>query len=152
MDDEGFNHPVLGKFELDSENGWIGRSGPGADFFDLYVMRPDGYVEDGPPADHVERLAAAMAGLDALKFRAVAEICAARQSRLNWRAGPPPDQWSITEARIDADGALWLSLHEYETDEYSLWLVKPGEGEPWPVRRRSYVAYNGAPSEAGDPV
>lgn len=143
----------MNDFRTDSEHGWIGRSGPGPDFFDLYVMRLEGDESDDPPASALAKLTEAASQIDLLKAQAVAAICAARQARLNWRAGPPLVEWAMVEARIDTAGDLWLSLHEYETDEYSLWMVRAqGPTETWPVRRRPYIPWNGSPGDAGVPV
>lgn len=142
-----FEHPVLGVFRPQGDDGWLGRSDPGPDFYDLFVMRAG---EDEAPAEAaLALLARAAADIGALKARAVEAVCAARQARLNWRAGPPLEAWSITELRVDAASALWLTLHEYETDEYSRWLVcLGGPGAPV-VRRIPALALSAPPAEAG---
>jgi len=146
MDD--LEHPVLGVFKPQGEEGWIGRSSPGADFFDLFVMRCDD--EQTPRAAALATIVEAVARMGKLKGEAVEVVCAARESRLGWRRGPPADQWSVVEMRIDVGGALWLMLHEYETDEYSRWMVKPGANPV--VRRIPALALYGAPDDAGERV
>lgn len=148
-DDDYFGHPALGVFKRDGEDGWLGRSDPGPNFFDLYVMRPAGHESDIPPAAALATLEQAFPTIAAVKADAVARVIAARTARLNWRDGPPVDQWSIVEARTDRDGVLWLNLHEYETDEYSRWLVRMNDGA---VRRIRAIPVQGPPAEAGEPV
>lgn len=142
MDD--VEHQALGVFKPVNDEGWLGRSGPGADFYDLFVMRRSD--EDAPSARALNQLADAVAQMGALKARAVDIICAARIGRLGWREGPPADEWSIIEARIDAGSALWLMLGD-ETDEYVRWLVRlTGDAV---VRKIPALALQGAPDEAG---
>jgi len=145
---EDFEHPVLGAFRTDGALGWLGRSAPGADFFDLYVMRPSAGESDTPPASALGALEHVVREAETLKASSVAAVCAARQAALNWRAGPPVEAWSIVEARVDQDGALWLTLHEYETDEYSRWLVRVDAAAP-EVRRIPALALEGRLDAAG---
>ena len=145
---EGFEHPVLGAFRTDGVWGWLGRSAPGTDFFDLYVMRPSAGESDTPPASALAALERVVSAAEALKASSVAAVCTARQAALNWRAGPPLEAWSIVEARVDQNGALWLTLHEYETDEYSRWLVRVDAAAP-EVRRIPALALEGRPDAAG---
>jgi hypothetical protein len=141
---EDFRHPTLGLFKAQDEDGWLGRSGPGADFYDLYVMRAG--TSETPPEASLVALARAVSEMAALKPRVVAQICAAREARLNWRAGPAAEAWSLIEARTDASGALWLMLAEDETDEYSRWLVRVDDGQ---VRKLPALALRGSPDVAG---
>ena len=126
------------------------------DRHDLAIM-PDGNVDtselwsDDPPSpgaiDHLMRFEARV---DELKAVAIAAVCEARQARLNWKAGPSADQWSLLELRLDAGDAVWLTLHEYETDEYSKWLVRLDiDGRPVEVRRAPAIPLQGAPGDAG---
>ncbi|GAM97262.1 hypothetical protein U91I_00887 [alpha proteobacterium U9-1i] len=146
-------HPALGLLKLHYEMGWIGRSDPGPDFFDLVIMFPSSVdAFDDPPLPTAEAFAALehlMRDIDAIKATAVNAVCAAREARLNWRAGPVVEAWSIVEARIDREGALWLGLHEYETDEYSRWLVRLSGRQPIQVRRTAALEMRGDPSEEG---
>jgi hypothetical protein len=149
MDDDEIDHPVLGLLRR-RDGVWLGRSDPGPDFHDLVIVPPAAGAWDPPPASALEKLAQAQDDIDTLKDAAVSAICAARQARLNWRAGPPVADWSIIEARIDPAGALWLTLNEYETDEYSAWAVLlDASGAASAIRRRPFTPYNGAPGDAG---
>lgn len=132
------------------QNGsWIGRGALPGDFYDLAVTGGNGWEEE-PPADAVARLERAQASMATLFAGAVRATCEARQAVLGWKAGPPGEQWSLTEMRVTATGALWLSIHEYETDEYSLWMVRfDDDDRPMSVRRRPWVPIDGEPSEAG---
>ncbi|MES2988908.1 MAG: hypothetical protein V4808_13460, partial [Pseudomonadota bacterium] len=104
------------------ENGsWVGRGELPGDFYDLAVSGADDW-EDEPSADAVARLVGA--DVQALFAEAVRATCEAREAALMWKAGPPLADWSLAEMRMTAAGALWLSIHEYETDEYSLWMVR----------------------------
>lgn len=150
IDEDAFEHERLGVLRRVFGQGWQGRSDPGPNFFDLFIMTPpDTY--DGPPHDQaIAALNSAFDRIDVLKRLGVDAVCAARQASLNWKVGPPIEAWSIVELRIDLESAVWLSLHEYETDEYSGWLVKFAEdGEPQTVRRIPALAFQGDPNEAG---
>lgn len=133
------------------QNGsWIGRGELPGDFYDLAVTGGDGWDEE-PPAEAVTRLRGA--DVEALFCAAVLATCAARQTVLDWKAGPSREDWSLVEMRITAAGALWLSVHEYETDEYSLWMVRfDDEDRAIAVRRRPWVPVEGDPTTAGSPV
>ena len=47
----------------------------------------------------------------------------ARTTSLNWKPGPDLSEWSLLEIMIDEELFPWVILHEYETDEYSVWAV-----------------------------
>ena len=149
-------HPTLGRLTLHFERGWLGRGGVGPDAFDFVIMFPRGVDEfDHPPLPAPGALASLerlMCGIAVIKARAVHAVCAARDARLNWRAGPPVEAWSIVEARIDRDGILWLNLHEYETDEYSRWLASFSDDDVSQVRRVPAFDLRDSPGEAGNLV
>ncbi len=145
-------HPALGVLRLHFEHGWLGQA-VGADLRIMFPHSVDAFDVPPPPADiALATLADAVRAADALRASAVDTVCAAREARLNWRAGPPVEAWSITELCIDRDGALWLALHEYETDEYSRWLVRVDRDVIAEVRRAPAIENYGAPGEAGVPV
>ncbi|MEI9928005.1 MAG: hypothetical protein WDN44_10360 [Sphingomonas sp.] len=114
-------------------------------------MRSDARDPDeGPPAAAVARLGRADAAMPSLFAAAVRRVCAARREALGWREGPPIEDWSLDEARIDRAGGLWLTVHEYETDEASAWMVALDESDrPTAVRRRADTRLTGDPGEAG---
>jgi hypothetical protein len=147
MDD--IEHPTLGVLKLHFERGWLGKCADA----DMRIMFPRSVDEfdDPPPPDEgaLAMLADAVQNVQPLKAQAVGAICAARQARLNWRPGPAAEAWSVTELCIDRDGALWVALHEYETDEYSRWLVRVDRDAIAEVRRAPAVENYGAPGEAG---
>lgn len=124
----------LHRFRM-TDDAWVGRSEPSPDFHDLAIERVDMF-EEFPPLETLQRIVASVVAAPGMKLDAVAAICAARQAKLNWRAGPAADKWSIVEARIDGSGAFWMTLHEYETDEYSYWPVRfDAAGKPELVLR-----------------
>ena len=140
MDD--LEHQALGRFRREGA-GWLGRSDPSASFYDLFIMAD----EDAPPSTQaLNTLTQAVADMPALKARAAEAICAARTARLNWRAGPNVDAWSIIEARLDRAGELWLTLAD-DNDEYSRWLVHMAA--TLDVRRIPALALEGDPDQAG---
>jgi hypothetical protein len=146
---DDFDHVELGLFRADwNDNGWRGRGGKAAETCDLFVMEP-GDARPTPSEAALERLTGAVRTIAALKAAAVERVCAARQARLNWREGPAVEAWSVVELRIDRAGALWLTLHEYETDEYSRWLVAMHGDD---VRRIPALALKGDPTDAGELV
>lgn len=146
---EDYEHPTLGVFRGQGDEGWLGRSDASAAFFDLFVMQPESRQDETAPAHAFVILEAAVRDIHCLRALAVAAICAARQARLGWRDGPPLEAWQLIEVRIDGSGALWLTLHEYETDEYSNWLVGADSAGAPIVRRIPALALKGAPSAAG---
>lgn len=96
------------------------------------------------------RLAAAHARVETLFAAAVRVVCEARLAALGWRDGPPLADWSLVEMRLAADDRLWVSVHEYETDEYSLWMAAFDDAwQTGEVRRRPWVPVEGDPVAAG---
>lgn len=152
MRDE-IDHPTLGLLTLHFERGWIGQIGAGPDRFDLVIMFPSSVGEFdnplSPSTDALSSLEDLLRSIGATKARAVNAVCAAREARLNWRTGPAVEAWSVVEACIDRDGGLWLNLHEYETDEYSRWLVRLDGQDVSQVRRVPALDLRDAPGAAG---
>jgi hypothetical protein len=130
---------------------WVKRSEGDGSGCDLAVASEPGQFlydepDEAPPPDAVDALRRAHGQLRDLKSAAVSAICEARQARLRWRAGPPAEDWSVLELHLDASRAIWAVLHEYETDEYSIWLVRFDEGlNPVEVRRAPFVAQEPSP-------
>lgn len=132
------------------QNGsWVGRGALPGDFYDLAVTGGDGW-DDAPPPEAVARLEAAHARVETLFAAAVRAVCEARRAALGWRDGPPLADWSLVEMRLAADDRLWVSVHEYETDEYSLWMAAFDDAwQTGEVRRRPWVPVEGDPVAAG---
>ena len=145
---EAYEHPALGTFKPDGDDGWRGRSGRTADFYDLFVMH-NGSDSDAPAAAAVVTLERAVREIEHLKAASVDAVCAARQGRLSWRDGPPVGDWTIIELRIDAACATWLTLSD-GSDEYSRWLVRTDV--PVSVRRIPALELKGDPANAGDAI
>lgn len=131
-----------------SKNSWLSRGELPGDFFDLAVSAEAG---DAPPEAAARRLADAP--VDSLFRRAVDATIEARMAALGWREGPAFEDWSLVELRIDRGGALWATAHEYETDEYSAWMVRfDAADQPVEVRRRADGPLDGEPGEAGTAI
>ena len=154
----GFQDPVLGELTDDwNFQCWRGRIVFGSgDDCDLTLMESeeDGFPDSDPRPSGLARLRAAHGVAESgLVPNAVEAVIAARVARLGWRDGPDRDAWSPIEILVDREDRLWLSIHEGETDEYSLWIIAFGaQDRPVEVRRAPFVA-GGAPiTECGKTV
>lgn len=145
-DASGYYDPDLGDLKDDWNFAcWRGRmvfeSGDDCDLT-LLEREEDGFPDSDPRPSGLARLRGArLCAETELVPRAIRAVVEARMARLNWRDGPAEDRWGPVEMLVDRDDTLWLSLHEGETDEYSLWIVRFDAGNrPTEVRRAPFVA------------
>ncbi|MEY4879795.1 MAG: hypothetical protein RJB62_1264 [Pseudomonadota bacterium] len=124
----------------EGEGGFYGRilHPAGADWSDAVIeIDPEsceGFPE-APPPDMLANFTAIVATLADHLAKAIDYARAWRVTTLHWRDAPPDADWSLTQVRIDRSGALWLSLHEFETDEYAQWWVRFTGDAPVEVRK-----------------
>ncbi len=135
----------------DAEGGFYGRifHPGGADWSDgVIAVDPDAWdgFPEAPPPDMLARFTAIVETLGDLLPVAIHHVRAWRVATLNWRDAPTDADWSLTLVLVDRSGALWLSLHEFETDEYAQWWVRFTDGAPVEIRKG--VSGQGLPEPA----
>ncbi len=135
--DDRHHDDALGDFQF-HDNGWLGRwplsDGDWCDLFTALGEGEDWWTEP-PASEGLARLLEGARELDRVKETALKAIRRFRTDTLGFNEGPPADEWTVLGLTADADRELWISLHEYVTDEYSAWWARIRDGQAVEVRR-----------------